>query len=318
MRISLAVVALLLAVTITGAWQIREGSAQGTPTLEVDANPDGNTATSVGPEDRCVSVRNDATFQVDILVTDVSNLQAWEVYFVFDPAILSVTDRDVKMFSAASAGSNVFDASESLPNDTGLYRIAAADIAVPSAPESGSGVLARLTLHAAKEGVSPAAIGVLDPNGDGRAELGPALWNPQGLAIGDGNGDGFFDGPLVDSQIAVDTDCPAGVETPLPTATTGPASPTAAVSPGGQTTPAPTPTPVVTQETASPTPNSRPETAVPSASPTPSVTAVAPDGDEGSTDWTSGPFVLAYVAGGGLAVFAVSGFAFLGARRRRS
>ena len=325
MRTRLAAATLLLAAAMLAGSvaQGGESSAQDAPTLGVDANPEGNTATSLGSPDRCLPVKKGATFQVDIFVTNVASLQAWEVYFVFDQRIVTVTDRDTDMFLAAAAGSNLFDASESLPSESGLYRAAAVDIGEPKAPESGAGVLARLTLHAVGAGVSELAIGVIDPNDDGKIDLGPALWDPQGLAIGDANGDDFFDGPFFNSQIAVDTECSgAPVETPLASPTRPPASATAPVSPTGQTTPASGSTP--TQGTASPTATTA--TATPTAdavatstptvaSPTPVVSS--PPEDEG-TDWGRLVFIAAFVGVGTVAVLAVGGLALFSTRRRRS
>jgi hypothetical protein len=206
----------LLATAGLGGWIVSGGeeATQASPALSmgVDADPSGNTATSLGAIDSCISVSSGATFDVDIYVTDVTDLKSWEVYFVFDPSVVIVTGVDVHMFLAANAGSNVVDTSDPVPNTTGLYRLAAIDTAPAPAHESGSGVLARLTLQAVAPGVSTGGIPLLDETGDGKPDLGPWLRNSSGEYLGDVNGDHFFDGPISQAQIAVGQGCLADTD----------------------------------------------------------------------------------------------------------
>ena len=270
------------------------GTAQQGPGIGVDADPSGNTATSLGTIDSCVSIDKGDEFQVDVVVTNVSDLAAWEVYFSFDGDVVNVTDRDVKMFLAANPGSDVFDASDQLPSTGGLYRVGAVDIRKPPAPDSGSGVLARLTLKAVGPGLSPIALTTLDANNDAKIDLGPQLTTTEAQAIGDADGDGFFDGPLLDALVAVDRDCPPGA-TGTPVVTVSPP----ALSPTGEAAPSPTPpTPAGPGATASPTP--------PSSS----------DENDG-TNWTSGGFIAVYVVIGSVAALLLGGGVFLATVRRR-
>jgi hypothetical protein len=185
----------------------------------------------------------------------------------------------------------------------------------PSSPHSGSGVLARLTLKAVGAGISPAILITLDANNDGKPDLGSRLKDPQEKPLGDINSDEFFDGTVVNAQIAVDRDCPPGpAPTAIPSSTTSPAtaSPTAgdrqtAVATAATGTPAAAPTSPTASATATGTP------AI--ISPTPGVSSPAEDG---GTDWGSPGFIAAYVGAGAVAVLAVGGLAFFGARRRRS
>jgi len=193
--------------------------AQGLPgsiSLGVDAKTSGNTATSLGSIDSCVSVDVDESFPVDVFVSDVSTLLAWEVYFVYDRNAVEIVGRDVQLFLGAAEGSRVIDVSEGLPDKDGLYRIAAADIGGRAA-ESGSGVLVRLTLTAKSPGVTVVSLPQIDVNHDGSIELGARLTNTGGTQIGDVNGDDFFDGAVFAAQIAVEESC-ADV-TPLPSPT---------------------------------------------------------------------------------------------------
>jgi hypothetical protein len=227
-----SVTTLLLAAGLVGP----EGEtvAQGPLTLAVDADPTGNTATSVGNIDDCLSVDLGATFDVDIVIENVANLLGWESPFVYDKSILEVVDINVRLFQAANPNSNVINASESPPDRDGLFLIGAADVS--KATDNGSGVLARLTLQAIGTGVSPASIPQVDFNNDGTPDLGPTLAALIFGAIehlGDTNGDNLFDGPTDHARIAVGLPCTAATPTPTPTPTAVP----------GQTPEVGTPTP---------------------------------------------------------------------------
>ena len=293
---ALAGVVLALAASAGGVVARGYSAAQEAVTIGVDVEPAGNTVTSLGPIDACISVSTGDTFQVDVFVTDVADLLAWETYFVYDMSVINVVSRDVMMFQAANAGSKVFDVSEGLPDIDGQYRIAAVDLADPPAPDSGSGVLARLTLKAVGPGVSPLSLSPIDINEDGRIDLGPSLKDTEAEPIGDLDGDGFFDGPIANAEIAVDTACP-GV-TPV-------------ASPTGEATAAPTGTPTATAA-ASPTVPASP-TATAAASPT---VPASPTDDEGSA-WTGGPAIIGYILGG-LAAVLLGGAALLAIRRGRA
>lgn len=178
------------------------------PTLAVDAQPSGNTPTAVSTVDPCVSVAAGETFDIDIVMMDVVNLLAWQARFIYDAALLEVVKRDVKLFLASSEGSSVFDVSERLPDDgDGRYLTAAADTADPPAPDSGSGVLARLTLKAKGRGVSPVSLPKIDIDGDGVPDDGPVLTDVDGERIGDIDGDSLFDGIVIDAVVAIDMRC---------------------------------------------------------------------------------------------------------------
>ena len=266
-----------------------ESTAQTQIVIGVDADPAGNTATSLGPIESCVSVSTGDTFEVDVFVMDVVDLLAWETYFVYDNAIISIVDHDMQMFQAANDGSNVFDVSENLPDLDGRYRLSGADIGDPPTPDSGSGVLASLTLKASGPGLSPARLASVDLDGDGATDLGTFLRDVRGDPISDSDGDGFFDGQVFDAQIAVDTACPPDtvVLTPRP----GSASPSPRLSVS------PTLEPEPTGAAASPTPANR-----------------LPNGSEDST-WTGRPWIVGYVIAGVAALLA--GVALLAVVRRR-
>lgn len=307
---TLAAVVLALAASAGGVLTGRHSAAQGVVTIGVDADPTGNEATSLGPIDSCSSVRIGDTFEVDILVADVTDLLAWETYLAYDISIINVVSRDVAMFQAANAGSRVFDVSEALPDIDGRYGVAGVDIAEPPTPDSGSGVLARITLRAVGAGVSRLSLSPIDINNDGSMDLGPFLKNEEAQSISDSDGDGFFDGPITNAEIVVGGACPGGTPLPSPTSIATPV-PTASSSP--EPTVAPTGTPTATAAV-SPTVSPSPSAGTPMASPTPG----APGEDGGTSSGGGPPWVVIACAAGAVAAVLLAGAALLAIRGRRA
>ena len=190
--------------------------AEETTVLHVDLKTDGNTATSLGNSDNCISIGMGDTFTIDLTVEDVTTLSAWEVYFVYDRSIIEIVDRELRMFLVAEEGSRPLNASESLPDRDNLFRVAEADLSTPPKAESGSGVLARLTLLAKSKGRTFAGVPSLDLNDDGDLDFGPRLFAPGGRLIADADGDGLFDEPSPPTQIAVALPCDEALQPPPP------------------------------------------------------------------------------------------------------
>lgn len=173
----------------------------------MDVVPAGNTATSAGSVQACASAQNGDSFIVDIVISNVQDLLAAELAVTYNPDVLEVTGRDVEQFQAASAGSQVLDLSDKVPDDDGRYEIQSVDTADPLAPDSGSGILASVTLRAKAEGVSGISIAPVDLDGNGTPDRGILLRNASGNPIGDTNGDTLFDGPANDAQVRVGEPC---------------------------------------------------------------------------------------------------------------
>jgi hypothetical protein len=315
-RLLLLVGLLALAASASPLIGTTSGSAQDAPSIGLDADPAGNTANSLGPIDSCVSVKKGDTFQVDIYVADVVDLSAWEVLFRYDPTLVKIVDRDTQMFLAVSPGSDVFDASEPLPDGGGLYRLAAVDLAIPHSPDSGSGVLARLTLQAVAGGVSPVEIARIDRDGNGTTDAGPLLTDPAGKPIAPSDAGGFFAGPIANAAIAVDSSCET--ITPVPSPTTA-ATPPPAESPTPEASPEPALTSSPTATT--PVPASPTTTAVVTRTPTPTTTATSTPsptgngGDDGGPPWLIVGLAIGLV---GALVLIAGGALLLRARRGRA
>jgi hypothetical protein len=198
--------AALAAVVIAGAGL----AGMGSPSRQADALATGLSL------DKCISVETGDTFQVNIVVSDVSNLLAWDILYSYNQRIVEVIDRDVRQLLEQTPGSNVFDLSDPVPNSTGIYRLGAADTGGTGAAESGGGLLATLTLTAKSAGRSWSAIYRTDADGDGTIDIGPTLTALGGSHIGDSNGDSIFDGVIAGGQIAVDRACSNPAPTPPP------------------------------------------------------------------------------------------------------
>ncbi len=188
----------LLGLLMATAWG---GSARANPGLAVaiDGNPfatPANTATSLGTREACLSKGINDVFQIDITVSDVTDLKAWEATINYNPAVLKVTNKDVNYF-LVGVPPNVFDTSGPVPDTTGDYQSGAVDLNSPGT-HSGSGVLTRLTLQAIGTGVSPLTL------------YNVSLEKPGNVEIGDGNGDGWFDGPLAHAAVGVGAPLPDG------------------------------------------------------------------------------------------------------------
>jgi hypothetical protein len=200
---ALAALLLLAAAPAPGA------GAKGETTIGVDPYASGSSATDLGELESCARINVGDTVEADVFVESVQDLLAWEAYLAYDSDIVHIVDRDVQMFQAASSGSSVFDSSEDVPDDDGLLRLGAADIADPPSPDSGSGVLARITLEGVGKGVSPLSLAPTDVDGDGTPDVGPSIKDADNAAVQDTDEDGYFDGPFKDAEMAVGVPCPA-------------------------------------------------------------------------------------------------------------
>ncbi len=225
-RAILQIAALLLSIVALAAPPLSVPAAGQDPlAIGIDANAEGNGPLTLGTIDPQVSVCPGDVFDVDVFIRNVEELLAWEMYVGFDPTVLEVVGRDVEMFLAGNPGSSVLDVSGHVP-DPGLYPVAAADTSDPPTPDSGSGVLFRLSLRALKSGTSDIELTVRDVDGDGLADLGPLLRDVDAHVLGDTNGDSIFDGPMEGAEVAVDTACDdAAPGTTPPTSSDGGVSP---------------------------------------------------------------------------------------------
>lgn len=134
--------------------------------LAIDADPGGNTATSLGPLDGCVRVEENSRIDLDYIVDSIPPdrpIIGFEVEVRYDPQLLEAVevDRDL-LLSAVGAYSPFAGLSDGLPDSDGSLRIAVLDTASAAEPEAnverGAGVLARITFRAKAAGLSEVSI----------------------------------------------------------------------------------------------------------------------------------------------------------------
>ena len=117
--------------------------------------------------------------------------------------MLTVVDHDVKLFQGANQGSSPIDISARVPDDSGFHTLSAFESSDPPQVDSGSGVLARVTLEATAEGESELAIGERDINNDGTLDRGTLMRDIDAVVIGDTDEDNYFDGEASGAIVVV-------------------------------------------------------------------------------------------------------------------
>lgn len=220
-------IAGIAAALVTSLGEAGRTSAETSSMIGFDVRPDSNEPASLGRLETCASADMGETFSVDVFVNNVSELTKWELRVGYDARVLQLQEANYNFFLGSTPpGGNIFPTLFDAESD-GRYFLAAAE--VQGAPDSGSGVLARLTLKAVGEGESNLSI-VHSPS-----VLGPQLAGVSGAPVGDSSGDGIWDGSYLDGEIIVGDNCDgsAPVVTPAPTP-----APTSSPRPGQ-----PTPTP---------------------------------------------------------------------------
>ena len=213
--------------TIIGAGMISTADS-----VRVDADPTGNTPTSLGTINDCREVDVDDSFDVDIVIQGVTDIHAFDISLSYDPAILELTGNDVQQMLVAGGASNLLDLSDALPDTDGFYGTRGQDLSTSAGDsESGDGVLARVTLKAVGTGTSTLSV-LVD-------SVSPILADFDGNPVQPADPQtGVFTGTMSDANISVDATCVSPpsptIPTPTPTAPAGDATPSAG-------TPAPTP-----------------------------------------------------------------------------
>lgn len=195
-KAALVALSLLLALSLTTALLLGPGPgrAQSSTYLGLDLVSDGNSAAFLDSVQDCVEVQVGDLLPLDIFIGDAHELQAFELRFAFDPELLRMAGHDFEQFLITTAPrGSVFPTLFEMEKP-GRYFLAAAEFR--GTPDSGSGVLARLTMEVLAPGRSPVAI-VTDPS-----FLSPHLTdadNPKG--------EDLFQGPVSDGEVAVGEPC---------------------------------------------------------------------------------------------------------------
>ena len=204
---ALAALPLLLALSLIAGLLLgpSPGRAQVSTSLGVDLVSDGNTGAFAGSVQSCVEVDVGVLFPVDIYIKDAVDLRAWELRFAFDPELLSLVGHDFEHFLLSTSPRGTIFPSLFEVERAGRYFVAATEFR--GTPDSGSGVLVRLTMQAMAPGRSPAMI-VTEPR-----YFAPRLT--------DANGDAPFEDQVSQGEVAVGVPCTSSDPEPAPPPTSG-------------------------------------------------------------------------------------------------
>lgn len=154
------VVALLIAAAFlavqNGAYASHDAGGTNIDILAFDVDASGNTATSVGTIDDCVSLAGPgSTTTVDVIVDQIpaGGISVFGFDTVYNPAVLRVTAAQTDLLLASGGGYVPFNFIDSIPDSDGAFRADVVDLGTNY--ETGEGVLMRLTFEAVGSGSSP-------------------------------------------------------------------------------------------------------------------------------------------------------------------
>jgi hypothetical protein len=177
LTVLVAVVATLIIVATAGQ-DAPEVDAQVEPTVElvaIDADPTGNTATSLGTIEDCMVVAPGGTATVDLVVDEVpeEGLASFGLDVLYDPSILQLISVDYNLLIVAGGG-GTFIFADPLPDTDGDYRIDVADLTTNY--EVGPGVLIRAMFQTVGTGLSQVV-----PSDEINQDGTPKVIRPSGL-----------------------------------------------------------------------------------------------------------------------------------------
>ncbi len=159
--------------------------------IAVDADPAGNTATSLGTRDECRQVSPGDSVTVDITVTNVPGGTGAMIAYVFslayNPAVVTVTAKDNSGLLSTNPDYSEFEVTDPVPDTDGNFNANVADL--NGTGISGSGFLMRLTL-----GIAPGA-----PSGASSLTLTEAQ-------TGD-TANNYWDAPRIGARLAIGQTC---------------------------------------------------------------------------------------------------------------
>ncbi len=141
----------------------------------IDMNTSGNQANSLGATDTCLAPTSGSTFNVDVYAKGVppfvnygGGLGGFDFTFVYDPSQVVVTAVNDSMMLATGAH-NIVSYTDSTPDTDGYLHVRAYDLS--NNPESGEGVLARITLNAVGQGISTLSVVAQPPAHSGVPQI---------------------------------------------------------------------------------------------------------------------------------------------------
>jgi hypothetical protein len=211
---------------------VRASHAGGMDAMAIDMDPTGNDATTLGPRDECIVVTAGDSVTIDVTalnIPETNPMIAFAYTLNYSSSSLSVVAADHQFLIADAPGSNVFDASDPLPDQDGEFSVGVLDVGAGDVHESGTGVLSRLTLDTSSATPGVYGLGITEA-------LHIDLLN-----------DAYAPDAIHNAFLAIDASCenlPTATPTPVPTPTPLPTpSPSPAPPPTPTPTFGPTPTP---------------------------------------------------------------------------
>jgi hypothetical protein len=198
-------------------------------TMALDADPTGNTATSLGAREDCAIINKNGVTDADEDSADAVSLDltaagipadngmtGFAASVLYNEAALTVASADAQYLIAENAGSNLFNAGDPAPDANGddALNIAVADLG-SGEPETGSGVLMRLSVMA-DVGAAPGAYPLTLANA-AHVDVFNGQWPPD---------------QLLGANIAIDAACPGVAETADVSVVSSSLSAPASASPG--------------------------------------------------------------------------------------
>ena len=168
---ALAFVVLSCALTASVEQALATHSDSMIGLIAIDADPQGNAATSLGPLNGCSRAETGDQLDVDLVVDAVPGdrpMIGFEAEIRYDPQRLEVVAVYYDLLlAAAGAYRPVAGLTDGVPDSDGNFRLSVLDAASTTDPEAnverGAGVLARITFRAKAAGVSEVTIGVQGP-----------------------------------------------------------------------------------------------------------------------------------------------------------
>ena len=123
----------------------------GMDAMSLDMEITGNTATVIGANNTCIHADPGTQLDFDVTADNIpatNKMLAFNGTISFSGAALSIQAADINYKLGALAGSNLLNGSEPVPDNSGIWSVAAADIGSPgTTEEAGDGVLARITVE---------------------------------------------------------------------------------------------------------------------------------------------------------------------------
>ena len=240
---TLAGVLILGAIAFAGRWPqpgLAETAASPEMVVGIDVDPTGNSATSLGTIDKCISVNSGATFQIDIFLDSVpagQNVGGFGGFLNFDNTKLHFAGEFDHNFLLMSAPGSTFLLNQAQDQGTRISLTSADNGGAATAEGPGSrGVLGRYTFQAVGSGAA-----VLTLSGTG-ADGSFKITDAAGYEVPK---DQVWDGNFIPRYgvIAIGMAC-ADVTPPSPAGS--PAAVTATATPALTTTLTPAATPIST------------------------------------------------------------------------